>query len=125
MVEDDDKAADFELPTDGGKRLKLSRLTGKPVVLYFYAEDDTSGCTVQAKDFSRLAADLSKVGAEVIGVSPDGVESHHKLRRKYDLAINLAADADTGGGADLRRVGREVDVRAHVHAHVHGHVHGR
>src|SRR6516164_8011667 len=73
MVEDGDKAPDFEVPTDGGGTLKLSRLRGKPVVLYFYPKDDTSGCTAEAKDFSRLAADF---GAEVIGVSPDGVESH-------------------------------------------------
>jgi thioredoxin-dependent peroxiredoxin len=94
MVEDADEAPDFEVPTDGGKTLKLSRLTGKPVVLYFYPKDDTSGCTAEAKDFSRLAADFRKAGAEVIGVSPDGVESHQKFRRKYDLAISLAADVD-------------------------------
>ena len=94
MVEDGDKAPDFELPTDGGGTLKLSRLRGKPVVLYFYPKDDTSGCTAEAKDFSRLAADFGAAGAEVIGVSPDGVESHQKFRRKYDLAIKLAADVD-------------------------------
>jgi len=94
MVEDGDMAPDFELPTDAGGTLKLARLRGKPVVLYFYPKDDTSGCTAEAKDFSRLAADFSAAGAEVIGVSPDGVESHQKFRRKYDLAIKLAADAD-------------------------------
>jgi len=94
MVEDGDRAPDFELPTDGGKMLKLSRLKGKPVVLYFYPKDDTSGCTAEAKDFSRLAGQFSKAGAEVIGVSPDGVESHQQFRRKHDLAIALAADAD-------------------------------
>src|SRR5215467_9346718 len=94
MVEDGDKAPDFELPTDGGKTLKLSRLRGKPVVLYFYPKDDTSGCTAEAKDFSRLAPAFSKAGAQVIGVSPDDVESHQKFRRKYELAITLAADTD-------------------------------
>ena len=95
MVEDGDKAPDFEVPTDDGGTLKLSRLRGKPVVLYFYPKDDTSGCTAEAKDVSRLAADFGAAGAEVIGVSPDGVESHQTFRRKYDLAITLAADADT------------------------------
>src|SRR5262249_32177985 len=83
MVEDGDKAPDFELPTDGGRTFKLSRLRGKPLVLYFYPKDDTSGCTAEAKDFSRLAEDFGAAGAEVIGVSPDGVESHQKFRRKY------------------------------------------
>jgi peroxiredoxin Q/BCP len=95
MVEDGDKAPDFELPLDDGTSLKLSRLRGKPVVVYFYPKDDTSGCTAEAKDFSRLAADFDATGAEVIGVSPDGAESHQKFRRKYELAIKLAADIET------------------------------
>ena len=94
MIEDGDKAPDFELPTDGGDALKLSRLKGKPVVLYFYPKDDTSGCTVEAKDFSRLAPDFRKAGVEIIGVSPDSVESHAKFRKKHGLSIRLAADAD-------------------------------
>ena len=94
MVQDGDKAPVFELPTDGGDTLELSRLKGKPVVLYFYPKDDTSGCTVEAKDFSRLAADFRKAGVEVIGVSPDSVESHGKFRKKHGLSIKLAADAD-------------------------------
>ena len=94
MIEDGDKAPDFELPTDGGETLELSRLKGKPVVLYFYPKDDTSGCTAEAKDFTRLAPDFRKAGVEVIGVSPDSVESHAKFRKKYDLAVRLAADAD-------------------------------
>jgi thioredoxin-dependent peroxiredoxin len=94
MAEDGDKAPDFELPADSGETLALSRLKGKPVVLYFYPKDDTSGCTAEAKDFSRLAGDFRKAGVEVIGVSPDSVESHKKFRKKYDLAIKLAADAD-------------------------------
>ena len=94
MLDDGDKAPDFALPTDSGESLALSRLKGKPVVLYFYPKDDTSGCTAEAKDFSRLAPDFRKAGVEVIGVSPDSVESHAKFRRKYDLAIKLAADAD-------------------------------
>jgi peroxiredoxin Q/BCP len=94
MPQDGDKAPDFELPTEGGEALALSSLKGKPVVLYFYPKDDTSGCTAEAKDFSRLAAEFRKAGVEVVGVSPDSVESHAKFRRKYDLAIRLAADAD-------------------------------
>ena len=94
MVQDGDKAPEFELPTDAGQTIKLSRLNGKPVVLYFYPKDDTSGCTLEAKDFTRLAPDFHKAGVEVIGVSPDSAESHAKFRKKYDLAISLAADTD-------------------------------
>lgn len=94
MVQDGDKAPDFELPTDGGEALELSRLKGKPFVLYFYPKDDTSGCTAEAKDFTQLAPDFRKAGVEVIGVSPDSVETHKKFRSKYDLGIKLAADAD-------------------------------
>ena len=94
MIGDGDKAPDFELPADGGGTLKLSGFKGKPVVLYFYPKDDTSGCTAEAKDFTRLAPQFRKAGAEVIGVSPDSAASHDKFRKKYDLAVRLAADAD-------------------------------
>ena len=94
MLQDGDKAPDFALPAEDGETLKLSALKGKPAVLYFYPKDDTSGCTMEAKDFSRLAPDFRKAGVEVIGVSPDSVESHQKFRKKYDLAVRLAADAD-------------------------------
>ena len=94
MVQDGDKAPDFDLAADGGERLKLSRFKGRPVVLYFYPKDDTSGCTLEAQDFSKLAGDFRQAGVEVIGVSPDSVESHAKFRKKYDLSVQLAADAD-------------------------------
>jgi len=94
VVQDGDKAPDFELPTDGGGTLGLSGLKGKPAVLYFYPKDDTSGCTVEARDFTRLAPDFRKAGVEVIGVSPDSVESHAKFRKKHGLAVRLAADTD-------------------------------
>jgi peroxiredoxin Q/BCP len=94
MPQDGDQAPDFTLATESGKPLKLSSLKGKPVVLYFYPKDDTSGCTLEAKDFSRLAPEFRKAGAEVIGISPDSVESHLKFSRKYELAVRLAADTD-------------------------------
>lgn len=94
MVRDGDKAPDFKLLTESGEELKLSSLKGKPVVLYFYPKDDTSGCTLEAKDFSKLAADFRKAHTTVIGVSPDSVESHQKFVRKHALTVRLAADAD-------------------------------
>ena len=94
MVQDGDPAPDFELPTESGEKLKLAKLKGKPVVVYFYPKDDTSGCTLEAKDFSAMAAQFQKAGVAVIGVSPDSVESHRKFQKKYDLKVQLAADED-------------------------------
>lgn len=94
MVQDGDPAPDFELPTENGEKLKLAKLKGKPVVVYFYPKDDTSGCTLEAKDFSTLAMQFQKAGVAVIGVSPDSVESHRKFQKKYDLKVQLAADED-------------------------------
>jgi peroxiredoxin Q/BCP len=94
MVNDGDRAPDFELETESGEKVKLSRLRGKPVVVYFYPKDDTSGCTLEAKDFSRLAPEFRKAGVEVIGISPDSAESHRKFCSKHDLAVRLAADVD-------------------------------
>ena len=94
MLEDGKKAPDFALPDADGRTVQLAVLKGQPVVVYFYPKDDTSGCTAEAKDFSRLAPDFRKAGVEVIGVSPDSVASHQKFRKKYDLAVRLAADAD-------------------------------
>jgi thioredoxin-dependent peroxiredoxin len=94
MLQDGDKAPDFALPTEGGGKIELSRLKGKAVVVYFYPKDDTSGCTAEAKDFSELTPKFKKAGAEVIGVSPDSVESHEKFRNKHALNIRLAADTE-------------------------------
>ena len=89
-----DAAPDFTLPTDKGE-VSLKDLKGKSVVLYFYPKDDTSGCTLEARDFTAHLKDFEKAGAVVIGVSKDSVKSHGKFRAKYDLAHELASD-ETG-----------------------------
>jgi peroxiredoxin Q/BCP len=94
VVQEGDKAPDFELPTASGEMLKLSKLRGKPVVVYFYPKDDTTGCTAEAKDFTRLAPELKRAGVEVVGISPDSAESHKRFADKYDLKVRLAADSD-------------------------------
>jgi peroxiredoxin Q/BCP len=94
MIDEGKKAPDFNLPSDSGEAIKLSKLKGKAVVVYFYPKDDTSGCTAEAKDFSCLIADFKKAGAEVIGISPDSVTSKKKFRAKYDLTVHLAADEE-------------------------------
>ena len=87
-------APDFDLPRDGGGSVSLSSLRGKPVVLYFYPKDDTSGCTVQAKDFSALKPEFAKAGATVIGMSPDSARSHDKFKAKHDLSVDLVSDEE-------------------------------
>jgi peroxiredoxin Q/BCP len=67
---------------------------GKPVVLYFYPKDDTPGCTKEACAFRDASSRLKKLGAVVLGVSPDGTASHAKFRDKYDLNFPLLADED-------------------------------
>lgn len=94
MLKDGDVAPDFELSRDGGGKLKLSDYRGSPVVLYFYPKDDTSGCTKEAVGFSERAAEFGKAGAQIIGISPDGVKSHDKFRDKYGLKIILGADEE-------------------------------
>lgn len=94
MAEAGDKAPDFNLPTDGGRSIKLSELKGHTVVVYFYPKDDTSGCTKEAQAFTALAAEFAEAGVRVIGISPDSVESHAKFRAKYDLAVDLVADPE-------------------------------
>jgi len=92
MVNEGDKAPDFDLPRDGGGRVRLSDYQGKPLVLYFYPKDDTSGCTKQALDFTESASQFEAAGAQIIGISPDSVKSHDKFRDKHKLSIPLASD---------------------------------
>lgn len=94
MPEDGKKAPDFKLQGDDGEMIKLSALKGRPVVVYFYPKDDTTGCTAEAKDFSCLADDFAKAGAAIIGISPDSVAQHAKFKQKHDLDLTLAADVE-------------------------------
>jgi thioredoxin-dependent peroxiredoxin len=94
MLSSGDPAPDFELPADDGSTVRLADLLGKRVVVYFYPKDDTPGCTAQACSLRDAQADFDKVGATVLGVSPDSVESHAKFRDKYALGFRLLADQD-------------------------------
>ena len=84
----------FNLTADDGTKVRLSALKGKPVVLYFYPKDDTPGCTTEACAFRDRQPEIAKLGAQVLGVSPDSVESHVKFRDKYQLNFPLLADPD-------------------------------
>jgi peroxiredoxin Q/BCP len=82
----------FTLPRDGGGTISLADFAGRKLVLYFYPRADTSGCTKEAIDFSRLKAAFSKVGTEILGVSADPVPAQDKFKAKHKLAIALASD---------------------------------
>jgi len=94
MVEPGSPAPDFTLPSDTEGDVTLSDFQGRPVVLYFYPKDDTSGCTRQACGIRDNLPRFDEVDAVVLGVSPDSVESHAKFRAKHDLNFPLLADED-------------------------------
>ena len=90
-----DKAPDFEGPTSDGSKLGLKDFVGKKnVVLYFYPKDDTPGCTKEACSFRDNLQSVRKMGAEIIGVSLDSVESHKKFATKYKLPFPLISDKE-------------------------------
>ena len=88
------EAPDFTLPADSGQTVTLSKLRGKPVVLYFYPRDDTPGCTAEACAFRDQKAELARRGAQLLGVSTDSRESHERFRGKYQLNFPLLSDVD-------------------------------
>ena len=92
------KAPDFTLPDASGKLVTLSAFKGKPVVVYFYPKDDTSGCTQEACDFRDNLAAFRKSGCTVLGISPDSVKSHAKFAAKHALTLTLLADEPEADG---------------------------
>jgi peroxiredoxin Q/BCP len=94
MIEQGDEAPDFELPDQDGRAVRLSDFRGRPVVVYFYPKADTPGCTTQACGVRDHRADYAKVGATVLGISPDPVKKVKKFHEKYDLDFALLADED-------------------------------
>jgi peroxiredoxin Q/BCP len=94
MIDIGRAAPSFECLADDGTVLKSSDLLGSAWVLYFYPQDDTEACTLEARQFSELARDFASLGMRVIGVSPDSLASHCRFRDKYRLGITLLSDAD-------------------------------
>ena len=94
VVEEGKEAPDFELKTDEGASQRLSSLRGSPVVLYFYTRDDTPGCTRQACGIRDSWTAFEERGAVVLGISPDGEDSHAEFKSKFDLPFTLLADSE-------------------------------
>jgi thioredoxin-dependent peroxiredoxin len=89
-----DPAPPFRLEAHDGTTVTLEDLRGARTVLYFYPKDDTSGCTAEACELQERLPDFDARGTRVIGVSPDGLESHRRFRDRYGLAFTLLSDPD-------------------------------
>jgi len=98
LTEPGKKAKVFTLSDQDGKKHALKDYLGKPVVLYFYPKDDTSGCTKEACQFRDQQPDFKKAKAVVFGVSPDSVESHRKFVDKHELNFTLLSDPKDSEG---------------------------
>lgn len=87
------QAPDFNLPDQNGNMRKLKDYAGKWLVLYFYPEDDTPGCTTRACNFRDAREVIAELGnAEVVGISKDSVASHKKFADKHGLNFTLLSD---------------------------------
>ncbi len=109
------KAPKFDLESDAGGRLSLGDFKGKWLIVYFYPKDNTPGCTREAQGFTKAAAQLKKLGAEVVGVSKDSVKSHGGFRDKIGIGFPLLSDPDLeahrayGAWGKKKMYGKEVE----------------
>jgi peroxiredoxin Q/BCP len=93
MLNEGDKAPAISASASDGSTVNLAS-PGRPLVLYFYPKDDTSGCTREAQDFTALARDFEQAGVKVVGLSRDPMKAHDKFIGKYALAVPLISDED-------------------------------
>ena len=87
------KAFPFKLPSTSGDTFDLKKIKNN-VVVYFYPKDDTPGCTLETKDFSKLYKQFKKEKTEVVGISKDSISSHLKFKKKYKVPFQLLSDED-------------------------------
>jgi peroxiredoxin len=93
MLKQGQIAPDFSALNQDNELIELAKIKGcKNIVLYFYPKDDTPGCTIEANDFTTLAADFLALDTIVIGVSKDSCHSHMDFIKKYSLKLDLLAD---------------------------------
>ena len=92
-IKENKKAPSLKLPSTSGIDFDLKNIKGK-LLVYFYPKDDTPGCTIEAKDFSKFYNKLKKIKCELVGVSKDSLESHKKFKKKYKVPFELLSDSD-------------------------------
>ena len=86
------KAPNFKLPSTNNLIIELNKINKKNIILYFYPKDDTPGCTIESKDFSKLNKLIKKNNCIIFGISKDSIESHLKFKKKYNLKFDLLSD---------------------------------
>ena len=90
-IKESKKAPSFKLPSTSGVDFNLKSVKGK-LLIYFYPKDDTPGCTMETKDFSKLYKKFKKIKCELVGISKDSLESHKKFKKKYKVPFQLLSD---------------------------------
>tara|TARA_Y100000748_G_scaffold102826_1_gene85725 strand:- start:87 stop:554 length:468 start_codon:yes stop_codon:yes gene_type:complete len=86
------KAPNFKLQSTDGNIFELKKIKKKNIILYFYPKDDTPGCTIESKDFSKLNDVIKRNNCIIFGISKDSIESHLKFKKKYNLKFDLLSD---------------------------------
>ncbi|MBX3663459.1 MAG: peroxiredoxin [Burkholderiales bacterium] len=90
----DQPAPELEIPSTGGKTLRLGSPTGQTLVLYFYPKDNTPGCTTEGQQFRDLHPQFAKAGCAIYGISRDSLKSHENFKAKLGLPFDLLSDAE-------------------------------
>lgn len=85
---------DFELPSTGNKVFRLSKASGKNLVIYFYPKDDTPGCTTEGQQFRDAYSEFAKLDCDIVGISRDSIKSHENFKVKMDFPFELLSDSD-------------------------------
>ena len=91
-LKEKNKSPNFKLHSTDHTIFELNKIKNKNIILYFYPKDDTPGCTIESKDFSKLNNLINKNNTIVLGISKDSIESHLKFKKKYNLKFNLLSD---------------------------------
>ncbi len=94
MLKEGDSVPKFQAMDSNGNKVKSTGFKGKKHVIYFYPKDFTPGCTTEADEFAKEYKKFQKQGIEIIGVSPDGVDSHRKFCDKMGIKFPLLSDVD-------------------------------
>ena len=85
------KAPIFKLISTNSKFFELSKIKGG-LIIYFYPKDNTPGCTLETKDFSKLYDKFKKLKFEIVGISKDSIKSHMSFKKKYKVPFQLLSD---------------------------------